>query len=241
MRHLLPDIRMFDIMPTHQLHGLSAHAGGVPWQTHHRPPLLRGSVHKCRQGRGKGERKGCAQLVTCKSLRATQQIHACCAGFWLAGGPLSDRHAGVRGSHCEGLEQPRVHTGSPGRVDQAEDTQAHARAGGCRWGICSWKCAAIHDECTKVQTMQLDVTAVLLSKTACLRMHADWVDHVLETGGEAYLRSPVDDLNVFVRHSLDTYSFLLGCSGVLLYLAWQLINAAALSYRALLHRRAKVA
>ena len=42
---------------------------------------------------------------------------------------------------------------------------------------------------------------------------------MLETGCKAYLRSSMDDLNIFVRHSLDTYSFLLGCSGVLLNLA----------------------
>ena len=60
-----------------------------------------------------------------------------------------------------------------------------------------------------------------------VRTPADWIEHVLETDGEPYLRLPVDDLNIFVRHSLDTYGFLLGCAGALLYLAWRLVQVAA--------------
>ena len=51
---------------------------------------------------------------------------------------------------------------------------------------------------------------------------------MLETGGVPYLRTPANKLNIFVRHSLDTYGFLLGCAGALLYLAWRLVQAAAL-------------
>ena len=54
------------------------------------------------------------------------------------------------------------------------------------------------------------------------RVHADWIEHVLETGGVPYLHTPASKLNIFVRHSLDTYGFLLGCAGALLYLAWRL-------------------
>lgn len=70
-------------------------------------------------------------------------------------------------------------------------------------------------------------------------MHADWIEHVLDTGGEPYLRLPADDLNIFVRHSLDTYGFVLGCTGVLLFLAWQLLLTAASRCRRMFTAKAK--
>ena len=46
-------------------------------------------------------------------------------------------------------------------------------------------------------------------------MTADWVEHVLATGGEAYLRTPDDDLPLLVRLSLDVWAACLGAAAVL--------------------------
>lgn len=73
-------------------------------------------------------------------------------------------------------------------------------------------------------------------------MHADWVEHVLETGGEAYMRTPADQLNILVRNSIDTYGFLMGCLGVLLLSSWKAAcTAIAWSSRRLLAGKAKLA
>ncbi|BDA49336.1 UDP-glucuronosyltransferase 2A1 [Coccomyxa sp. Obi] len=45
----------------------------------------------------------------------------------------------------------------------------------------------------------------------------DWVEHVLATGGEAYLRTPDDDLPLVVRLSLDVWAACLGAAAVLVY------------------------
>ena len=67
----------------------------------------------------------------------------------------------------------------------------------------------------------------MLTEASVHPVHADWIEHVLETGGVTYLRTPAHELNIFVRNSLDTYGFLLGCAAALIYLAWQLVQAAA--------------
>ncbi len=53
-------------------------------------------------------------------------------------------------------------------------------------------------------------------------MSADWVEHVLATGGEAYLRTPDDDLPLLVRLSLDVWAACLGAAAVLVYGAFLL-------------------
>ena len=54
----------------------------------------------------------------------------------------------------------------------------------------------------------------------------DWVEHVLATGGEAYLRTPDEDLPLIVRLSLDVWAACLGTAAVLLYAAFALLKAA---------------
>ena len=56
--------------------------------------------------------------------------------------------------------------------------------------------------------------------------HADWIEHVLETGGEAYMRTPQDDLSMVVRNSIDTYSFVIVCAVGVLYVGWKAACAA---------------
>lgn len=57
-------------------------------------------------------------------------------------------------------------------------------------------------------------------------VHADWVEHVLATGGEAYLRTPEQDLPFFVRHSLDLWAACLAAAAVLVYVAFLLARLA---------------
>ncbi|CAL8464217.1 g3752 [Coccomyxa elongata] len=65
----------------------------------------------------------------------------------------------------------------------------------------------------------------------------DWVEHVLATGGETYLRTPDDDLPLLVRLSLDVWAACLGVAAVLVYAAFLLTRlllanlGAALSAR----------
>ena len=40
---------------------------------------------------------------------------------------------------------------------------------------------------------------------------ADWIEHVMATGGEPYLKSPEDELSLIVRISLDIYAILAVC------------------------------
>ncbi len=56
----------------------------------------------------------------------------------------------------------------------------------------------------------------------CGHVCADWVEHVLATGGEAYLRTPDDDLPLLVRLSLDVWAACLGAAAVLVYAAFLL-------------------
>lgn len=57
-------------------------------------------------------------------------------------------------------------------------------------------------------------------------LRAGWVEHVLATDGEAYLRTPDEDLPLFVRLSLDVWATCLGAAAVLLYTAFALLKAA---------------
>ncbi|BDA49333.1 UDP-glucuronosyltransferase 2A1 [Coccomyxa sp. Obi] len=55
---------------------------------------------------------------------------------------------------------------------------------------------------------------------------ADWVEHVLATGGEAYLRTPNQDLPFIVRYSLDIWAACLGAAAILVYAAFLLARLA---------------
>ena len=50
---------------------------------------------------------------------------------------------------------------------------------------------------------------------------ADWVEHVLATGCEPYLKTPDDELSFLVRNSLDVYATLIICCLVPAWLALQ--------------------
>ena len=51
---------------------------------------------------------------------------------------------------------------------------------------------------------------------------ADWIEHVMATGGEAYLRTPQDHLSIFARHSIDVYALLFACFAFAALLSWKL-------------------
>jgi glucuronosyltransferase len=55
----------------------------------------------------------------------------------------------------------------------------------------------------------------------------DWVEHVLATRGEAYLRTPDDDLPLLVRLSVDVWAACLGAFAILSYIAATAVCAAA--------------
>jgi hypothetical protein len=54
---------------------------------------------------------------------------------------------------------------------------------------------------------------------------ADWIEHVLETGGVAYMTAPIPE-HIVVRNSLDTYGFAVGCMCVLLLITCKLSHLA---------------
>lgn len=56
---------------------------------------------------------------------------------------------------------------------------------------------------------------------------ADWVEHVLATGGDAYLHTPDQDLPLYVRLSLDMWAIVLAAAAVLLYTALKAVQLAA--------------
>lgn len=60
----------------------------------------------------------------------------------------------------------------------------------------------------------------------CVRVHADWVEHVLATGGEAYLRTPEQDLPLVVRYSLDIWAACIGVAAVAVLAAFVLARLA---------------
>lgn len=68
----------------------------------------------------------------------------------------------------------------------------------------------------------------------CLWGSADWVDHTLATGGEAYLRTPDDELPLFVRLSLDVWAVTLAAAAALLHIAIKALQLVALKLRAAL-------
>ena len=49
---------------------------------------------------------------------------------------------------------------------------------------------------------------------------ADWMEHVIDTNGDPYLKTPDDELSFIVRHSLDVYGFIIVC----LYLVFLISN-----------------
>ncbi len=57
---------------------------------------------------------------------------------------------------------------------------------------------------------------------------------MLATGGEAYLRTPDDELPLIVRLSLDVWAVTLAAAAVLLYVAIKALQLVAVTLRAAL-------
>ncbi len=58
-------------------------------------------------------------------------------------------------------------------------------------------------------------------------MCTDWVEHVLATRGEAYLRTPDEDLHWLARMGLDVIVTYLGALCLLAFLTWRLTFAVS--------------
>lgn len=55
---------------------------------------------------------------------------------------------------------------------------------------------------------------------------ADWIEHVVETKGDPYLKTPDDELSYIVRYNLDVYAAVAACAGLLLLLVLCLLRLA---------------
>ena len=53
---------------------------------------------------------------------------------------------------------------------------------------------------------------------------ADWIEHVVETKGDPYLKTPDDELSYAVRYNLDVYVAIAAVVGLLLLLALRLLR-----------------
>ena len=50
-----------------------------------------------------------------------------------------------------------------------------------------------------------------------MHWHADWVEHVIDTKGDPYLKTPEDELSFIVRNSLDVYAIVAVCCCVTVF------------------------
>ena len=58
--------------------------------------------------------------------------------------------------------------------------------------------------------------------TVCIRYLPDWVEHVLETDAEPYLRTPEEEMSFITRHNIDVNACIAGASFGMFYTLWQL-------------------
>ena len=65
----------------------------------------------------------------------------------------------------------------------------------------------------------------------------DWVEHVLETDAEPYLRTPEEELSFITRHNMDVNACIAGASFGMLYVLWRIGQLAG---RNLFKRNLKV-
>ena len=56
---------------------------------------------------------------------------------------------------------------------------------------------------------------------------SDWVEHVLATDAEPYLRTPEEELSFIVRHNLDVHAAVAVSALAMLALVWQALRAAS--------------
>ena len=58
-------------------------------------------------------------------------------------------------------------------------------------------------------------------------MYADWLEHVIDTKGDPYLKTPENELSFIVRHNLDVYALLGAALYLLLLLGRKLLGLLA--------------
>ena len=58
-------------------------------------------------------------------------------------------------------------------------------------------------------------------------MASDWVEHVLATDAEPYLRTPEEELSFIVRHNLDVNAAVAVFALAMLMLVWQALQATS--------------
>jgi len=56
---------------------------------------------------------------------------------------------------------------------------------------------------------------------------ADWMEHVIDTKGDPYLKTPDDELSFIVRHSLDVYGFIIVCLYLVFLISSKLLKLLA--------------
>lgn len=56
---------------------------------------------------------------------------------------------------------------------------------------------------------------------------SDWVEHVLATDAEPYLRTPEEELSFIVRHNLDVNAAVAVSAFAMLALVWRALRAAS--------------
>lgn len=66
-------------------------------------------------------------------------------------------------------------------------------------------------------TRQLSIC--IAQKKSHLLWHADWIEHVIATRGEPYLKTPEDEMSFIVRNSLDVHAILGACCTAVLLAA----------------------
>ena len=68
----------------------------------------------------------------------------------------------------------------------------------------------------------------------CLRC-ADWIEHVIATGGEPYLRTPENEMSLIVRNSLDVYTVIAAVCCLALGIANVVLRIVLRRCKVLLH------
>ena len=56
---------------------------------------------------------------------------------------------------------------------------------------------------------------------------ADWMELVIDTKGDPYLKTPDDELSFIVRHSMDVYGFIIVCLYMVFLMSSKLLKLLA--------------
>ena len=71
----------------------------------------------------------------------------------------------------------------------------------------------------KSHLYSIRASCVHLEGLTWVHWHADWVEHVIDTKGDPYLKTPEDELSFIVRNSLDVYAIVAVCCCVMVLVA----------------------